>query len=190
MLKVILLSILVLSMARCSRLDPCAPAPMGGTSSALPQTFTSVEGRFKIGLPPTEKSPPDAEIPNDNSFKWNIVNRGMFWVSYFDSPTAVEAPGVSEPYLDQIREAVKSQTKGQLEVDSAITLAGHPGHELRFRTKHSVLIERIYLVNKRMYSVRAFVPDDWNCGFDDTMKIIDSFELIEESTSAGTASAR
>ena len=73
-----------------------------------------------------------------------------------------------------------------MEVDTEISLAGHPGRELRIRGKHSFLIERIYVVNKRMYIVNAFVPDEMNCGLDEVIKTLDSFELIEESGVAST----
>jgi hypothetical protein len=176
MLKALLVAILVLSMARCARIDPCS-LPAGEMDNSLPQTFTSAEGRFKIGLPGTRAN---AES-NDKSFKWTIINRGQFYVSYSDSETILEAPEVSETFINKLRDVARSKGDGEFEVDSEIRLAGHPGREFRIRRKHSLDIQRIYLVNKRMYMVTAFVPDEWNCKFDDVIKVLDSFELTEEN---------
>ena len=177
---------MLLSMARCSRVDPCSPLPAAEADGSIPQTFTSVEGRFKIDLPPTksETEVDESKGYNDTSFKWFIVNRGRFEVSYFDSPNVLEKPENSELLINKFREVrLKS---GQVEVDTERRLAGHPGHELRIREKHSLQIERIYIVNKRLYMVHAFVPDEMNCGLDEVIKTLDSFALIEESGVAST----
>ena len=186
MLKVLLISIMLLSMARCSRIDPCGPLPTDGEETLAP-TFTSVEGRFKIDLPPTksETEVDESKGYNDTSFKWFILNRGHFQVSYFDSPHVLETPENSEALINNFREATRS-TSGEVEVDAEIRLSGHPGRELRIKDKHSYRIERFYVVNKRLYMVNAFVPDELNCGLDNVLKRLDSFELIEESGVAST----
>lgn len=185
MLKVLLIAIMLVSMGRCTRFDPCSWPP-DRTGTPMPQTFTSVEGRFKIDLPPTksETEVDESKGYNDTSFKWLIINRGRYEVSYFDSPNVLETPENSEKLINHFREA--QAKSGEVEVDTEIRLAGHIGRELRIRKQHSLLIERIYVVDKRMYVVSAFIPDEMNCGFDDVIKTIDSFELIEENGVAST----
>ena len=178
MLKVLLLSIMVLSMARCAKFDPCLATPMGGTDSSLPQTFTSAEGGFKIGLPATRANTETKE----KSFRWDIINRGQFHVTYFESGTVLKTSEDREAMLNKLREVVRAKSEGQFEVDSEITLAGHPGREFRIRRKHSLEIERMYLVNDRIYIVTAFVPEEWNCGMDHVIKTLDSFELMDATT--------
>jgi hypothetical protein len=186
--KIFLIVVIAMSMARCARIDPCGTFPMQGNNSSLPQSFTSAEGRFKINLPPTiPKSETDnAKGYNDTSFKWFILNRGEFEVSYFDSANILEASETSEPLLNKFRDIARAKGPGELEVDAEIRLAGHPGRELRIRNKHSLQIQRIYLVNKRLYLVNAFVPDELNCGLDDVVKTLDSFALIDETAAART----
>ncbi|HSK62652.1 MAG TPA: hypothetical protein VK893_02385 [Pyrinomonadaceae bacterium] len=122
---------------------------------------------------------------NDKSFKLFVLNRGQFEVRYIDGERELEAPDVSEPIIDNLRNFARSKGQGRFEVDSEIRLAGHPGRELRFRDERGLLIQRIYLVRKRMYLVTVFVPDRMvGCATEDVVKTLDTFELIEENASA------
>lgn len=183
MFRALLLSVMLLSMARCARFNPCGAMPPG-TGTVPVQTFTSVEGRFRIGLPElVAKSSANAETrkENDKSFRWVVINRGQFEVRYVDGDRELEAPEASEAVITNFRELLRSTKPGEFEVDSVIRLRGHPGRELRMRDEHGVQIHRIYLVGKRMYVVAAFVPYKLECGFDDVVKTLDSFEVIEEN---------
>ena len=187
MLRILLVSVMLVSMARCAaRLDPCGNR-WGGVRAGepVPQTFTSAEGRFRIGLPHMN---PEAGVEstgeNDKTFKLFVINQAHFEVRYIDSGRELEAPDVSEPIIDHLRNFTRSsgQGQGQFEVDSEIRLAGHPGREFRYRDERGLLIQRIYLVSKRMYLVSAFVPERMaGCAGGDPVKTLDTFEIIEEN---------
>ncbi len=195
MLRVLLISVMLVSMARCAaRLDPCGNlwGPSGSPEGkTLPQTFTSDAGRFKIGLPAMSDRPEAGDEPrgeNDKSFKLFVINRGQFEVRYVDRPWDLEAPDVRETIINSLRDHVRSRGEGQFEVDTEISLAGHPGRELRYRDERGLLIQRIYLVSKRMYLVTAFVPDRMvGCAGADVIKRLDTFEIIEENDSTRIA---
>lgn len=170
-------------MARCARFDPCGDLPLGKGTVPV-QTFTSVEGRFRIGLPeivvlPSANAQPKNE--NDKSFRWPVINRGEYEVRYVDGDSELEAPETSEAVINKLRELLRSKRPGEFEVDSEIRLRGHPGRELRIRDEQGLQIQRIYLVGQRMYLVGAFVPKKLECGLNDVVKTLDTFELIEDN---------
>lgn len=186
MLRVLLISVMLVSMARCAaRFDPCGNlwGPSASPSGKVePQTFTSVEGRFTIGLPKMNAEP---RGENEKSFKLFVINRAQFEVRYIDFGAELEAPDVSVPMVERLRNFTRSRGEGQFEVDSEITLAGHPGRELRYRDERGLLIQRIYFVSNRMYLVTALIPDRMvGCASEDVVKTLDTFEIIEENASA------
>ena len=54
------------------------------------------------------------------------------------------------------------------------------GREIRARDERGLLIQRIYVVGKRVYFVSAYVPSRLECGVEDVIKTLNTFELIEE----------
>ena len=174
---------MLLSMARCARFDPCGDMPLGKGTVPV-QTFTSVEGRFRIGLPEVvvpSSANAQPKNENDKSFRWVVINRGQYEVRYVDGDRDLEAPEASEAVINRLRELLRSKRSGEFQVDSEIRLRGHPGRELRIRDEQGLQIQRIYLVGKRMYVVSAFVPNKLECGLNDVVKTLDTFELIEEN---------
>jgi hypothetical protein len=63
-----------------------------------------------------------------------------------------------------------------------LTLAGHPGREIRIKDGSGINIQRFYLVGQRMYTVSAFVPSKLECALESVVKVLDSFELVEDKS--------
>ena len=149
--------------------------PKGGTPVA--QNFTSAEGRFRIGLPRGNEKVRNEE---EKEFKWFILNAGEFRIKYFDQAQVVDTPEVSESLLNNLGDlAVSKRPSGQLEVDSAITLSGHPGREIRLRDETGTQVDRIYLAGNRIYVVSVFVSKRLHCKLDSAVKVMDTFEITE-----------
>ncbi|HKS09501.1 MAG TPA: hypothetical protein VJS13_08150 [Pyrinomonadaceae bacterium] len=147
--------------------------PEGGTPVVL--DFASAEGRFRIGLYGDGNREPEKK-----NFKWLIINQGQFYVEYHDYPQAVDTPEVSENLLKQLRDLVVSKRPGgQLEVDSLLTLSGHPGREIRMRDETGIQVDRIYLAGNRMYIVGVFIPKSLDCKLGSAVKVLDTFEITE-----------
>ena len=150
------------------------PNPEGGTP--VTQTFSSTEGRFRFGLPGGEKTGND----DRKDFKWFIINLGEFHVNYYDSDRVLDTPDVSEANLKQLRDMVVSKRpNGKLEVDSPITLSGHPGRELRMKDDTGTQIDRMYLAGNRIYVVSVFVSERLGCKLEPAVKVLDTFEITE-----------
>jgi hypothetical protein len=148
--------------------------PEGGTP--VEQNFASAEGRFRIGLPRGNEKAGNEK----KEFTWFIMNAGQFHIRYSDHAHVLDTPEVSESYLKQLRDLIVSKRpNGQLEVDSAITLAGHPGREVRLRDDTGTQIDRIYLAGNRIYIVSVFVPKRLHCKLGSAVKVMDTFEITE-----------
>jgi hypothetical protein len=159
-------------------------------------SFTSLDGRFRIALPAeiSGLGSPSIETPagrvTGTMFRWR-VEHGMYTVTFFDHPEQLEAnsKSVFDKMHAPMRENLKvADTDGKLgERDLKVT--GHPGRELRFDTSKALIVVRHYLEGRRMYQVTASVVRDIQPNETgtanalrkqevDVLKILDSFELI------------
>ena len=179
-LKILTLCLLLLTMTSCQLIarwrGPCSiwpmPPPEGG--ERVTQTFSSTEGRFRFGVPGGN------DVNDKKEYKWFIINQGQFYIAYYDYPQVVDTPEVSESFLNQLRDLVVSKRpEGRLEVDSAITLSGHPGREIRIRDETGTQIDRLYLAGNRLYIVSVFVYKSLDCKLESAVKVLDTFEITE-----------
>jgi len=113
-------------------------------------------------------------------FDWFILNVGAVHVKYFDYAQVVDTPEVSESVLKQLRDLIVSKRpSGQVEVDSAITLSGHPGRELKITDDTGTQIDRIYLAGNRLYAVSVFVSKRLDCKLGSAVEVLNTFEITE-----------
>lgn len=149
--------------------------PTGGTVST--QDFSSVEGRFRFGLPGGVYIPATDENNNTKTFKWFVLNIGRFEISYNDAAGAVDIPDVSQKIIDNLRN--RTSTRGKLVGDEALSLSGHPGHQFKVKTDGGTQINRIYLAGNRIYIVSVFVSDRLNCKIGAAVEVLDTFEIVD-----------
>lgn len=151
------------------------PLAHAGTVRGTPvtETFSSAEGRFRIGLP----GKAGAAEGDKKTFKWLIINDGQYQIFYLDRDRAVDTPDISPTILDNFRDIISSH--GKLTADSEISLAGYPGREFRTEADGGTQIDRIYLAGNRIYVVTVFVPKSLACKVGSAVKVLDTFEIIE-----------
>lgn len=163
------------------RVESKSPAPPAGS-----ETFTSLEGRFRITLPkqisgytPQSANTPEGRIEG-SMFNWNTAE-GMFIVGYTERPEAVETMG--KRALDILRDSAiaGTQGKGKLLGETDITLEGHPGRELRVEFPDGFGIARMYLVGRRIYQAIGILPTAKKAQEPAVLKILDSFKLLSPS---------
>jgi hypothetical protein len=181
-LKPLAVCLLLLLFTSCHVFDrwrgPCSfwplPEPTGGGGTPIPQNFTSEKGRFRICLPRAY------ENDDKTDFDWFIINVGAFKVRYFDHAEVLDTPEVSESFLKKLRDLVVSKRpSGQVEVDAAITLSGHPGREIRITDDTGTQIDRIYLAGNRLYIVSVFVSKRLDCKLGAAVEVLNTFEITE-----------
>lgn len=168
----------------CSELTAVLSQPTPGEKK-LEQTFSPGEGKFKINLPPTK--PVEPELINGRKstvrmtrYRWFTLNRGSFEVSYLDGERRLDDASISKTILDNLRNALMSKGEGKLETDKDLFLDNFPGREIKIKDAKGINIARFYLVEKRLYSVSAFIPIKLECAVGDVTKTLDSFELVTE----------
>ena len=167
---------------KCWELSRSAP-PAGSTVPA--QSFSSPEGRFKIGLPPARPYEPESSDTADGHattrYRWLVLNHGEYEITYTDSDNLLEDEANSKRIFDNVRDLLLSKGAGKLESDVPLHLANHPGREIRIKDPYGgTNVRRVYLVAHRMYTVGVFVPSALECLSGPATKALDSFELIED----------
>ena len=190
-LEAILYAVIFLSLPGCGnaqdrvKCGDLPPTPDPPASSVPAQTFLSTEGRFKVGLPPRAAEKPDSydgpkEHIETTRYRWFVANHGQYQINYSDSARILENAEDSERIFDNLRDLLLSKGAGHLEADLELKLAGHPGREIRIKDGSGTNIQRFYLVGHRMYTVSVFVPSKLECALESVVKVLDSFELVED----------
>ena len=176
----VVLFLLVLSQTACYR-SPCAP-PLLFTPSekGLEKSFTSVEGKFKIDMPPPQKTP-TPESDGSIKYGWLIVNRGQFQVRYSDYENDLEHIHNTDGFFDRLRDLYLAKNPGQIENDQELSLSGHPGRALRIRREKFIELLRLYAVKNRLYWVTAVIPIKLECALADAEASVASFELVADN---------
>jgi hypothetical protein len=157
------------------------------TAPAGSETFTSVEGRFKASLPqqPSSFRPESAETPEGRAegelYTW-MTSYGQFAIAFIDRPTQIEKFGKTG--LDNFRDSLLAkvfENRGKLVNETDVSLDGHPGRELKIEFPDSLLLFRIYLVNKRMYQLSAVVINEKRAQETEAAKVFASFKLLTQA---------
>lgn len=180
----------------CPAQNPPAPKLAVSAKTNAQDSFTSLDGRFRIALPAeiSGLSAPSMETPvgrvTGTMFSWRVAS-GMYTVTFFDHPEQLEAN--SKSVFDKMHAPVRvnlkaADTEGKLR-ERDLKVTGHPGRELRFDTSKALIVIRHYLEGRRMYQVTAATVRDIQPNEAETanalrkqeievLKILDSFELI------------
>jgi hypothetical protein len=140
----------------------------------------SPDGKFTVLMPGTPVEQPPVTNSEFEAKKFSI-RTAMSHVSglaiaYADQPNR---PVQTDPskVLDALREQAKTDLRGQLLSEKAITLQGYPGRELRLAIPDGYeALQRIYLVDKRLYSLIVIAGSK---GLDspEAKKFLDSFQV-------------
>ena len=184
LLTILTVSFVFLSGAACYH-SPCdVPSELIPDGPVLERSFSSKEGGFKIGLPPREPVQSEQDDPRSTTFKWLVLNGGSYEVSYFDSGKELEHNGERSKVFDNLRDSLLSKRTGKLEVDKDLLLSGHPGREIKITDDKGIDIRRIYFVGERIYTVAVYVPINLECALDGAVKVLNSFEFINDKSTA------
>ena len=174
---------------------PAAPAPSEpqtaktnvGTSQSAAETFTSLEGRFSIALPQLHGvrgltiSTPFGTAKGDAYF-WRL-DQGSFIAGHADAPVPVDSPETAPKVFASLREEIKkiaTANNGNLREDKLLQLGKYRGVEQRVDLFSGFIVQRTYLVSRRLYQVSMILRTDQREYETAALKILDSFKVMDE----------
>ena len=176
---------------------PVAPAPSAQQPAKSNQPapplakkgFTSLEARFSISLPATSNGFRGLTIrtplgtAKGDAYYWELKN-GSFIAGYADAPVPVDSPETAKKVFASLREQIKklaTANNGNLREDKLIQLGKYPGVELRVDLFSGIIVQRTYLVSRRLFQVSMVLKTEQREFEDAATKVLDSFKVMDES---------
>ena len=162
--------------------------------------FRSIEGGFSILFPGEPKQATQVQSFQERQFTTHIFQllspNAEYEVSYVDFPVRVDEQEKIKGTLDGIRIDTIEKDKGQLLKESDMSIAGHPGRHISWRTEKGMIWQaKYFLTDYRIYLLSFGVSDENNVAdeiqeFKNSMatKFFDSFKLV--STKKGRQKTR
>ena len=144
-----------------------APHQREAPSVVGAQRFVSTFGKFSIALPnPTRFGPLTIPTPLGNArghlFQWE-TKEATFGVGYGDAAQALDGPVATKQFFDGATERfnkVATSNSGNVAAVKQITLDKHPGIEQRVDLFTGTVIQRTYIVSRRVYEIVAVMKNN------------------------------
>jgi hypothetical protein len=130
--------------------------------SPVSQIFISSDGCFSIH-PPDRPSKAEAEAYDSpkgrvSGYKYSwYTSDGIYNISYSEFPYELDDVRISNKFLNNLRDKLVSKVHGQLQTDAPLSIDDYPGREIIIRKSDGALIERMYLVDRRLFQLSNFV---------------------------------
>lgn len=175
-----------------------SPAKMSRAQSSGGPRFVSLEGRFSISLP-DRPSVRRLRIPipvgdaYGSLYEWKI-KEGTFGIGYADTFQPIKQPEAVKQLFDALSEYFRKLAEangGKISVVKSITLDGCPGIEQRADLAGGSIIERTYLVTRRIYQATVVLKNSQRehesaaVGVLDSLRLLTDAEITEEALKAG-----
>jgi hypothetical protein len=183
LLLALLINCPALTHAQGFKVESKTPAETGA------ETFFSIEGRFSIALPGevSEYKPEALDTPTGRvttaNYNWRLAE-GFYSVNAVNGPDVLDTPAASKAIFNNFRQEFSTRAtaaKGKLTGETSMTLAGHPGFELRAESPDGHTIQRIYLSGHRVYLLTVGLNSPQPAQEATAAKILDSFKMLSEA---------
>lgn len=171
------LAVVLLSLSNAVSTE--AQENFGISAKTLPwQEFRAPDKSFKLMLPvkPTKQRIPGMSKSSGIDMASYKASLGTleFLLMYMTLPYAAEDPNTSKRLLDGGRALALADPKAQVLSESEMWLDDHPGRELVVKFPTTIMRARIFLIDRRMYTLGVILPYD-----ESNQKIIqDTVELV------------
>jgi hypothetical protein len=153
------------------------------------RNFVSLEGRFSISLPEqshglqalTFKTP--FGVARGDAYLWRL-NAASFVIGYADAAQPVDTPEATKQFFDGLREGLKklaSENSGTVAADKPIELNKHKGIEQRVDLFTGFMIQRTYIVSRRLYQTVLIVRTEQRDYEAVARTMFDSFKLLSDA---------
>jgi hypothetical protein len=149
--------------------------------------FVSLEGRFSISLPDRPGSrrlaiPIPFGSAHGDLYQWS-TNEGTFGIGYADSTRSLDDPETAKKFFDETTASFHKlavANGGNIAVVKKITLDKYPGIEQRADLFTGSVIQRMYLVSRRVYETTVVIKNSQREHEKTAMAVLDSFKLLSD----------
>ncbi|HJU93273.1 MAG TPA: hypothetical protein VJ656_10095 [Pyrinomonadaceae bacterium] len=165
-----------------------APQQREAPSVVGAQRFVSTFGKFSIALPnPTRFGPLTIPTPLGNArghlFHWE-TKEATFGVGYGDAAQPLDGPVATKQFFDGATDRfnkVASANSGNVGAVKPLTLDKHPGIEQRVDLFTGSVIQRTYIVSRRVYEIVAVMKNNQKTYESVALGVLDSFKVLSDA---------
>jgi len=168
------------------------PSVVGG------HTFVSLEGRFSIALPQSQHGFRPLSIETavgratGDAYSWTM-KEGSFTAGYVDASQSWDEPDTSTRVFAGIRDGLVSwagSKNGKLVGERQISFEKHPTLELKLEFPEALLLQRSYLISRRLYQVVLVLRTEQRAYEAVAVKVLDSFKVLSDADVSVALKAR
>ena len=151
-------------------------------------TFVSLGGRFSISLPNHNGFAP-LTIPTPfgnargNAYQWQ-AKEATFGIGFADAAEPLNDPETLKQFFNGATELFKTlatANNGNVAAVRQITLDSYPGIEQRANLFTGSIIQRTYIVSRRIYEIVAVVNNSQRVYETIAVGVLDSFKVLSEA---------
>ena len=176
------LLIIAITIAMLLPVQREAPSVVGA------RTFVSNEGRFSIALPGVTgfgslTIPTPFDEAKGDLYQWR-TREATFGIGYADASQPLDQPEVANTFFksetERFNKAATSNS-GSIAAVKQITLDKCPGIEQRVNLFTGTVIQRTYIVSRRIYEIVAVMTNDQKAYESLALGVLDSFKVLDEA---------
>jgi len=165
-----------------------SPAQQEAPSTVGAPTFVSIEGRFSISLPEQNgfielTIPTPVGDAKGGIFQWQ-TKEATFGVGYADATQPLDNPETAKQFFNGATELFKKLAKansGNVAPVRQITFDKYPGIEQRADLFTGAIIQRTYIVSRRIYEMVAVIKNSQRESESVAVGALDSFKLLSDA---------
>jgi len=152
-------------------------------------TFVSLEGKFTIALPQTQHAfrPLSIDTPvgraTGDAYSWTM-KEGSFTAGYVEASQTWDDQETSKRVFAGIRDGLVAwagSKNGKLISERQIESDHHPALELKLEFPDALLLQRFYLVSRRLYQTVLLLKAEQRADEAVAVKVLDSFKVLSDA---------
>lgn len=152
-------------------------------------TFVSLEGKFSIGLPQSHNGFRGLSIDTPvgratgDAYTWKM-KEGTFSAGYVDASLSLDDPEMSKRVFASIHDgmfALARSKNGKVIGERQINFERHPALELKLEYPDGLILQRFYLISRRLYQVLLFMQTNQRAHEAVAEKVLDSFKVLSDT---------
>ena len=176
------LLIIAITIAMLLPVQREAPSVVGA------RTFVSNEGRFSIALPGVNgfgslTIPTPFDEAKGDLYQWR-TREATFGIGYADASQPLDQPEIAKTFFKSATERFNKaaiSNSGSIAAVKQITLDKHPGIEQRVDLFTGTVIQRTYIVSRRIYEIVAVMKNEQRVYENVALGVLNTFKVLSEA---------